>query len=114
MPAQRLNLTGDNKIEQGSTFEMEITVREADGSLYDLAGYAAAAQLRETKASATSIAFTTAIDLPTSVITLSMSAAVTAGITYTAGYWDCELTVGSTVIRILEGRVAISQEVTKP
>ncbi|HSW65031.1 MAG TPA: hypothetical protein VLH56_17230 [Dissulfurispiraceae bacterium] len=113
MAAQKLHLTGENRIEQGSTYEIQITVRNADGSLYDLLTYTAAAQIRETKASATAIAFTASINTTTSVITLTMSAAVTAGITFTTGYWDCEITVGTTVIRILEGRVGISQEVTK-
>jgi hypothetical protein len=113
MPAQKLNLKGENKIEQGSTFEMEITVRNSDGSLYDLTTASVAAQIRETTAATTSVAFTTAINTTTSVITLSLSATVTAAISFESGVWDCEITEGSTVTRILEGKVDISPEVTK-
>jgi len=113
MPAQKLHLRGSNRIEQGSTYEIEITVRNADGSLYDLSAASCAAQIRATAAATTSTAFTVAIDTATSIITLSLSATITAAMTITDGVWDCELTIGAEVVRLLEGKVEISSEVTR-
>ena len=113
MPAQKLNLTGDNRIEQGATFEIEIVVKDADGSLYDLSASTCEAQIRETKDASTATDFGVAIDTVTSTITLTLTAVETAAIDFTSGYWDCELTTGAVVVRLLEGSVTISQEVTK-
>ena len=113
MPAQKLNLTGNNRVEQGSTYELKITCKTTAGAVYDLSGSTCAAKIRETKAAATSVDFASAINTTTGVITLTLSATVTAAITFTTGFWDCELTTGTTVIRLLEGAVEVSQEVTK-
>jgi len=113
MPAQKLNLTGNNRIEQGATYEIKITCKTTAGAVYDLAASTCAASIREKKDSTTSVDFTTSIDTVTGIITLTLSATVTAAITFTSGFWDCELTTGTTVIRLLEGAVEVSQEVTK-
>src|SRR4030042_1214710 len=115
MPATTKNLKKDFRIEQGSDYGIEFTVVDGDGELYDGTGGSLAAQVRETKDSAASVDFVTAIDVPTSVGTLTMDAATTAGFTYYSGYWDCELTeLDGTVTRLYEGSVEIRQEVTKP
>ncbi|MDD4308541.1 MAG: hypothetical protein PHU53_07025 [Thermoplasmata archaeon] len=113
MPAQTFNLKKEYRIEQGATYGLEFTVVDEDGDLYDLTAATCAAQVRETKDSATSIAFTSSINTTTSVVTLTMTAAVTGGFTYYSGYWDCELTIAGTVTRLLEGTVTISQQVTQ-
>lgn len=113
MPATTLNLKKDYRIEEGADFGIEFTVVDEDGELYDLTGASCAASVRETKDSASSIDFTASIDTATSVITLTMAAAVTETFTYWSGYWDCELTeLGGTVTRLLEGTVTIVQQVT--
>jgi len=118
MPAQTLNLKKDFRIEQGSDFGIEFIVVDENGDLYSLAGLtdnACAGKIRETKDSTASVSFVSDINTTTSKITLTLSAAVTAGFTYYSGYWDCELTeLDGTVTRLLEGTVTISQEVTKP
>jgi hypothetical protein len=108
-----LDLTGENRVEQGATFEIAITVKDSAGAVYDLAASTCTAQIRETKASATAIDFTASINTTTGVITLTLSATVTAAITFTSGFWDCEILTGAVVVRLLEGSVEISQEVTK-
>lgn len=113
MPAQTFNLKKSFRIEQGADYGIEFTVLDEDGELYDLSAATCAAQVRETKDSASSIAFTAAIDTVTSVITLTMAAAVTETFDYWSGYWDCELTIASVVTRLLEGTVVIVQQVTQ-
>ncbi len=113
MPAGTFNLTGDYRIEQGSTFALTVTVTTSAGAVYPLTAMTAAAKLRATAASTTSYAFTCAVAESTGVITVSMTATETAAIAITAGVWDLELTSGATVTRLLEGTVDITAEVTK-
>jgi len=113
MPAGTFNLTGQYRVEQGATYTLEITVTDSAGAVYDMSGATAAAKIRETKSSVTSFAFTCTINTGTGVITVTMAATDTAAITITSGFWDLELTQGSTVTRLLEGTVVVSQEVTK-
>ena len=113
MPAGTFDLTDDFRIEQGATFSFTITITTSAGAIYTLTGATAAAKLRETKASSTSTSFTCAVAESTGIITVSLTAVETAAITITSGFWDIELTEGTTVTRLLEGEVEISQEVTK-
>jgi hypothetical protein len=115
MPAQTFNLKKDYRIEQGADYGIEFTVVDEDGELYDLdtpTTVTCVASVRETKDSTTSIDFTTAINVTTSVITLTMTEATTETFTYWSGYWDCELTIDGVATRLLEGTVVISQRVT--
>ena len=113
MPAGTFNLTGDFRIEQGSTFSFTITVTSDTGAVYPLTGATAAAILRETYSTTAHTDFTCAVAESTGVITVSLTAAETAAITITSGVWDIELTEGTTVTRLLQGTVEISPEVTK-
>lgn len=112
MPAVRMNLTGPYRIQQGSTYNLEITVYDADGELMDLTNYDAHAQIRETYESPIALSFDTSIT--DSVISLTLPPAITTGSDIREGVWDCELHyIDGTVSRILEGAVVISPEVTR-
>jgi hypothetical protein len=114
MPAGTLNLEDDYRVEQGATYEFEITVTDDAGDVYDLSGASAAAQIRETYDSATSYAFTCSINTTTGVISCSMADTITETIDFTEGVWDIELTeTDGTVTRLFNGTVEISLEVTK-
>jgi hypothetical protein len=113
MPAGTFNLTGDYRIEQGATYSFTVTITTSAGAVYPLTGMTAAAILRETKATTAHTDFTCAVAESTGIITVSLTASETAAITITSGYWDLELTSGTTVTRLLEGTVEISQECTK-
>jgi len=112
MAIEKFNLKNDYRIKQGADYGIEITVVYEDGELYDLSGATCEAQVRQTKDSTSAIDFTASVDTATSVITLTMAAAVTETFTYWTGYWDCELTISGVVTRIVEGSVVISQQVT--
>jgi len=112
MAAQTFNLKKDFRIEQGANYGIEFTVVDEDGDLYTITGATCAASVRETKDTATSIDFTCTVTTATSLVTLTMTAATTQGFTYWSGYWDCELTIGGVVTRLLEGTVTIVQDVT--
>jgi hypothetical protein len=114
MPAETFNLTGYYRLEQGTTYSLDIPVTVTEtGEIYDMTSMTAAAKIRETHASTTSYAFTCTITVATGIINIAMTATETTAIAITSGVWDLELTSGTTVTRLAEGTVYISPEVTK-
>jgi|TARA_B110000908_G_scaffold49685_1_gene60721 hypothetical protein len=112
MSAARYNLV----IDQGSDFAISFTVKE-DGSVKNLTGYSARAQMR-TSRNATSIAatFTCTIATPTNG-TVVMSLANGASSSLTAGTYVYDLEVftanNASVTRLIQGSVDLTQEVTR-
>ena len=114
MPAATLNLTDNFRVEQGAHHVFTVTITNESGTVYDMTGASAAAQIRETKDASTSYAYTCSINTTTGVITLTMTNETTDDITFETGYWDLELTESTgRVVRLLEGTVEISLETTK-
>ena len=105
----------DFTLKQGSTFNLDGQyIQGSDGLPRDLSGYSIASQLRPTYDSAVSHSFTAAfVDETDGTFRLEMTAAQTSAITASDYKWDCEISSGSYVERILEGIVTCSPEVTK-
>lgn len=108
----------DITIEQGSDYSLGLVLRNSDNTLMDLTGYSARAQLRPKKDSTVLTAsFVCAVSSPATdgAITMSLSNAVTAGITAGTYYYDLEVHTSndSYVRRIIEGKAKIRQEVTR-
>ena len=111
--------TADLCIPQGATFSRVIKWK-ADGSLVNLTGYIARAQIRPTAASATTtLSLTTentriALGGTAGTITLSISATDTAALTAGRYVYDLELvSAGGIVTRLLQGIVTVSANVTR-
>jgi hypothetical protein len=107
-------------IEQGSTFSLPLTWKDALGSLVNLTGYTARLYVREeVESPAPFITLTTenggiTLGGAAGTITLLMSATTTAALAQTKGVYDLELISGSGVVtRLLEGIVVIRKEVTR-
>jgi hypothetical protein len=89
------------------------------GKIYDLTGYTARMQVRKSKNSTdTEIELTTengriTIDGANGLITCNLAASATTLLDFSKGFYDLEIVTGSTVERLLEGRVTLSKEVTK-
>jgi len=89
------------------------------GRIVDLTGYTARMQVRlSTFASESLINLTTenggiAIDSANGLITCSLSATDTTALDFFDAVYDLEIMTGSTVERLLEGKVKLSREVTK-
>lgn len=114
MSAASFNIT----IEQGATFEKQITYKDANGNAIDLTNVTdARAQIRPTIASNSSEDFTVEVDddPTTGIIHWSMSATTTAGLTApSTQYYDLEIEFADgTVRRLLSGTVTVSPEVTR-
>ena len=112
--AARANL----RIDQGATFNTDVTVSGSDGTAFDLTGYTASAKLSKGYASTrTRVSFTTAIaaDATTGVITLSLTADQTNALEAPARYvYDVEILKASdsTITRVIEGIITVSPSVT--
>lgn len=103
-------------IEQGSTFEKIITLKDSAGVAINLTGCSVAAQVREKISSSTALfSFTCAItDAVNGKIKISLTKSQTTELTFKTAIYDLELTYPSTITkRILEGSVVLSKEVTK-
>ena len=113
--ASEVNFT----LDQGSTFSMAVVYKDADGNPVDLTNYSARSQARETIDSSTTLwnlvsPTNIALGGATGEITLSLAATTTAGYTPNKTYYyDLELVTGATVIRLLQGQIYVSPEVTR-
>tara|TARA_R110000744_G_C19046804_1_gene527356 strand:+ start:69 stop:407 length:339 start_codon:yes stop_codon:yes gene_type:complete len=112
MSAARYNLV----IDQGSDFAVEFALAE-NGSAKDLTSYSARAQMRTARTSPTAAAtFTCSIPTPTNgKINMTLSNATSTAIAAGRYFYDLEIfTAGdSSVTRLLQGEVNLTQEVTR-
>lgn len=114
MPASQLDLT----IEQGVTLDWLFTWYDSSGVLKDLTGYTAALKIRRTAGSSDTLAsWTSPAEITlggvAGTVRVLVTATVTAALDFIRGVYDLELTTGSTVIRLVEGFVTLSKEVTR-
>tara|TARA_B100001939_G_C16805616_1_gene557675 strand:+ start:216 stop:542 length:327 start_codon:yes stop_codon:yes gene_type:complete len=100
-------------IDQGTTYSLTITLTNDDGTAKDLSSYTVSAQMRKSYYTSTYTAFTTAkVDL-TGELTISLTAAQTSDIKAGRYVYDIEIASSSETLRILEGIVTVTPEVTK-
>jgi hypothetical protein len=109
MPAGTYHLL----VEQGATLVRTITCAIDDPS-FTWAGWSPRAQVRTVAAANGELLLdlTPYLSVAGPTITLLVPAAVTANLTRN-GVWDLELAKDGTVVRLLEGRVDLSPEVTR-
>jgi len=112
MPAATYNLT----IDQGSDFNIDLVVKEG-GSVKNLTGYSARAQLRAKRDSSTAAAsfdctVTSALE---GKIRMQLSNATSSGISAGRYYYDLEIYTATDAIvkRLIQGEVTLNQEVTR-
>jgi len=108
----------DITIEQGATFQLNLTWKDSNGSPINLTGYSARMQVRESYESEdviVSLVSPTNITLGGALgtILITIANSVTSSLSFVEGVYDLELIVGSTVTRLLQGKAIISREVTR-
>jgi hypothetical protein len=112
MSAARYNLV----IDQGSDFAINFTVKD-NGSVKDLTGYSARAQMRTSKtASSVAATFACAIITPSNgTITMSLANSVSTPLTSGTYVYDLEIFTANnaSVTRLIQGSVDLTQEVTR-
>lgn len=106
--AQKANIT----IDQGTTFSSGIDLLNDNDEPVDVTNYTARGQIRKHYSSSNSVSFTTTLSNGSLVI--SLTANQTAGMVAGRYVYDLELVDPSnTVLRILEGIVTVTPEVTR-
>ena len=101
-------------IDQGTTFSLSIGVNDQNGDPKDLTDYTAAAQMRRSYYTNTSIDFTAEVSLPLDgEVTISLTAEQTTAIKAGRYVYDIEIESEEETVRVLEGIVVINPEVTK-
>jgi len=102
-------------IDQGTDFSVTVDVTDTDGSVLDLDGYTADAQIRKTySSSSVSATFGTSISASNGQVTLTLSDTVTAGLS--AGRYVYDLNIessGGQVTRVVEGQAIVTPGVTR-
>ena len=106
------------RIDQGTTFSTDVTVKDNAGDAFNLTGYTASAKMAKGYASTktrVSITATVNADPTTGIITLTMTADETNALDAPARYvFDVEIlrTNDSTITRVIEGIITVSPSVT--
>ncbi len=101
-------------IDQGTTFSLSLIVNDQVGDVKNLTDYTAAAQMRKSYYTNTSIDFNADVSLPEEVeVTISLTAEETSAIKAGRYVYDIEISNEDETLRVLEGIVVINPEVTK-
>ena len=125
MPAGKYSFV----IEQGATKQFEIRYADSSGNPIDLTPYSGKLQIRDAPGSPNLYATLSSSLLPDGTglnfngmsgttpktsgsIGFYISAVTSSMFTFTEAVYDLDLTSGSYVTRILEGKIKVSQEVT--
>jgi hypothetical protein len=109
--AQNINLV----IDQGTTYNTQFTITDANSVGINFYGYTGASQIRKHYSSNSSTSFTVAL-ANTGVVSLSMNAAVTGAITAGRYVYDVEVTnvaSANAVSRLVQGIVTVNPQVTR-
>ncbi len=108
--ADKVNLT----VDQGATFSVDFIVSTANGTSADLTGYTGAGQIRKTYTSNSSTAFSINV-YANGTVRAGLTANQTGNLNEGRYVYDVELTntSDSSVVRLVEGIVTISPQVTR-
>ena len=102
-------------VEQGVDLTLQVNVQDGTGATYGLAGSTAAAQIRDTYNGSLLASFS--VVTATGVagrLDLALNAATASALPLSGGKWDLLLTTsGGTKVRLLNGSVTVSGEVTE-
>lgn len=101
-------------IDQGTTFNLIVTMTNLDGSAKDITTYTVSAQLRKSYYSNTYTDFTAEkTDAVNGEITISLTATQTSALKAGRYVYDIEAASDDETIRVLEGIITVTPEVTR-
>ena len=105
------------RVERGSTFSTDVTVKDSDGVVFDLTGYTASASMAKgfDDSFYGRTSFTCTIATPTSgVVTMDLTADQTSSLESGRYVYDLEIlrTSDSTITRVIEDIVTVTPSVT--
>lgn len=100
-------------VDQGATFSIDITLQDDNGDPINLTGFTGRSQLRKHYTSSNSQAFTVSLNVALGLVTLSLTANQTSNIVAGRYVYDVEVASSEQVLRIIEGIVTVTPEVTR-
>ena len=100
-------------IDQGTTFTLSVTLTNDDGTAKDLTAYTVASQIRKSYYTNTFTAFTASKVNSTGEISISLTAAQTTALKAGRYVYDIEIEDPSETVRVIEGIVTVTPEVTR-
>lgn len=109
----------DITIEQGATFQMNLTWKDSTGAAVNITGYTARMQVRENyEAESTLVSLTSSggdivLGGALGTIAITIAASATQLLQLDEAVYDLELVNGATVTRLLQGKATVSREVTR-
>jgi hypothetical protein len=105
----------DLNIDQGATFSNQFTFQQADGAIYDLTGYTAMAQVRESYEGPVIATFSCTIPGTgqDGILLLEMPTTETVKLIDESYVYDVFIKSGDEIIRIMGGIVNVSPDVTR-
>lgn len=107
--ADKLNLL----IDQGSTYSVNLEVKDANNNLVNLTGYSGAGQIRKQYTSNSATAFTVSV-YSNGTVTAALTANQTSSLVSGRYVYDIELTNSiAEVTRIVEGIITVTPQVTR-
>ena len=104
-------------IDQGATFNSDVTVKDANGNAFDLTGYSASAKMAKGYSSTrtrTSITCTIQAPATNGIVTLALTADQTTALDEGRYVYDLEIlqTSSSTITRVIEGIITVRPQVS--
>ena len=109
-------------VEEGSTFDEYVIWKDKDGNAHDVTGYTAKMEIRQNKADTSAIdEVTVSVGTTDGRFDLDMTSTETRALSFNGrAFYDLEVSPGgedchtaADVIRILEGVITLSREVTR-
>ena len=100
-------------IDQGTTFSLSLNLSNDDGSEKDLTEYTVSSQMRRSFYTNTYTAFTTDKVNLTGEVIISLTAEQTSALKAGRYVYDIEISSPEETVRVLEGIVTITPEVTR-
>mgnify|MGYP003704480047 CR=1 FL=1 len=101
-------------IDQGTTFNTVIALTDENGDTFDLTTYTGRAEIRKHYTSTNAVSFGVTLGGNTGTVTLSLTANQTSNMSAGRFVYDVELNDSSNnVVRVLEGIVTVTPEVTR-
>ncbi len=104
-------------LDQGATFNSDVTVKDANGNAFNLTGYTASAKMAKGYASTKTRKVITCVvngDPTTGIVTMSLTADQTSDCEEGRYVYDLEIlqTSSSTITRVIEGVITVRPQVT--
>ena len=107
--ADQINLL----VDQGTTYSVNLEVKDSNGDVVNLTGYTGAGQIRKQYTSNSAVAFSVNV-FSNGTVTASLSANQTSSLDQGRYVYDIELTNSlGEVSRIVEGLITFTPEVTR-